>query len=207
MSYTTARGKRGSRRRRLGRPSSIRAAAHVRPGLGEVEHVALRSPRRPDRGTGCHRAAGDRACQADVVTVLPDSARVLIESGAIAHCTTLNADGSPQVSAVWIGLEGSDDDTEIVMAHLSEHHKVRNLRRDPRIAFSCESAEENGIGMRYNLVLYGTATITDGGAAELLRRLGWIYTGREFPLPADPPPGYVVRVRVDRIAGVGPWST
>jgi PPOX class probable F420-dependent enzyme len=145
-------------------------------------------------------------CQAVIVTALPDSARTLIESGRIAHCTTLNPDGSPQVSAVWIGLEGSGDDTEIVMGHLGDHRKVRNLRRDPRIAFSLESTEENAIGMRHNLVIYGTATITEGGAPELLRRLGHVYTGGEFRLPPDPPPGYVVRVRVDRVAGLGPWS-
>lgn len=39
----------------------------------------------------------------------------------------------------------------------------------------------------------------------MLRRVGLAYTGRDFPLPADPPPGYIVRVRVDRVAGVGPW--
>jgi len=47
--------------------------------------------------------------------------------------------------------------------------------------------------MQHNLVIYGTAIVTEGGAAELLRRLGHVYTGREFPLPEDPPPGYVVR--------------
>ncbi len=62
------------------------------------------------------------------MTPLPESARRLIESGRLAHCVTLNADGSPQVSAVWIGLDGD----EIVMAHLGDHLKVRNLRRDPR---------------------------------------------------------------------------
>jgi PPOX class probable F420-dependent enzyme len=141
------------------------------------------------------------------VTVLPASARALVESGRLAHCTTLNADGSPQVSAVWIGLEGSGDDTEIVMGHLGVHAKVRNLRRDPRIAFCLDAPEANPIGMQHHLVIYGTARVTEGGAPELLRRLGRVYTGDRFALPPDPPPGYVVRVRVDRIAGVGPWSS
>ena len=48
--------------------------------------------------------------------------------------------------------------------------------------------------------------ITEGGAPELLRRLGRVYTGGEFPLPPDPPPGYIVRVRIDRIGGIGPWT-
>ncbi len=136
------------------------------------------------------------------MTPLPESARQLIESGRIAHCVTLNADGSPQVSAVWVGLDGD----EVVMAHLGDHVKVRNLRRDPRIALSMESAESNAIGMKHNLVIRGTATVTEGGAPELLRRLGPVYTGGEFPLPPDPPQGYVVRIAVDRISGVGPWT-
>ena len=136
------------------------------------------------------------------MTPLPESARQLIESGRLAHCVTLNADGSPQVSAVWIGLDGD----EIVMAHLGDHLKVRNLRRDPRIALSLESTESNPIGMKHNLVIRGTATVTEGGAPELLRRLGVIYTGGEFPLPPDPPPGYVVRIAVDKVSGVGPWT-
>jgi PPOX class probable F420-dependent enzyme len=136
------------------------------------------------------------------VTPLPESARQLIESGRLAHCVTLNADGSPQVSAVWIGLEGD----EIVMAHLGDHLKVRNLRRDPRIALSLESEGRNAVGMQHTLVLRGTATVTEGGAPELLRRLGPVYTGGEFPLPPDPPPGYVVRIAVDRVSGIGPWT-
>jgi PPOX class probable F420-dependent enzyme len=140
------------------------------------------------------------------MTTLPESARALIESGRLAHCITIDPDGGPQVSAVWVGLEGDGEDTEIVMAHLGEHRKVRNLRRDPRIAFSLEAAETNAIGMRHYLVIHGTARVTEGGAPELLRRLGRVYTGGEFPLPPDPPPGYVVRVRVDRVGGIGPWT-
>jgi PPOX class probable F420-dependent enzyme len=138
------------------------------------------------------------------VVRLPESARALIESGSLAHCVTINPDGGPHVSAVWIGLDGD----EIVMAHLPEHRKVRNLRRDPRVALSLDSDERNAIGMQHSLVIHGTATVTEGGAPELLQRLVKIYAGpdAEFPLPSDPPPGYVVRITVDRVGGVGPWT-
>jgi hypothetical protein len=42
------------------------------------------------------------------MTVLNDAARTAITSGNIAHLVTLNADGSPQASAVWVGLDGED---------------------------------------------------------------------------------------------------
>ncbi|HMJ79125.1 MAG TPA: PPOX class F420-dependent oxidoreductase [Iamia sp.] len=137
--------------------------------------------------------------------VLPQSARDVVESGRLAHCVTVNADGSPQVSAVWVGLEG---DEVVVMAHIPRNAKVRNLQRDPRIVLSLEADGRNAIGMQHHLVIHGTATVTEGGAPELLQQLVKVYGGIDatFPLPADPPPGYVVRIHVDRITGFGPWT-
>ena len=136
--------------------------------------------------------------------LLPDRLRTLIESGPLAHLVTLNADGSPQVTIVWIGLEGD----EIVSGHLFEHRKVRNIRRDPTVALSLEAPGANEIGMRNYAVLYGRARITEGGAPELLHRLAQVYVGpgTVFPPMPDPPPGFVTRISVDRIAGQGPWS-
>jgi hypothetical protein len=61
------------------------------------------------------------------MTVLNDAARAAIEGGHLGHLVTLNPDGSPQLSAVLVGLE----DDEIVAAHLGVYQKVRNIRRDP----------------------------------------------------------------------------
>jgi hypothetical protein len=57
-------------------------------------------------------------------------------------------------------------------------------------------------------VLYGTARIQEGGAAELLQRLAYVYIGPrvKFPPIDNPPPGYVTRITVDHIDGVGPWT-
>jgi predicted pyridoxine 5'-phosphate oxidase superfamily flavin-nucleotide-binding protein len=57
---------------------------------------------------------------------IPQSLRAVIKKGPYAHLTTLNRDGSPQVTVVWVGTEGE----EFVMGHLAEHQKVRNIRRD-----------------------------------------------------------------------------
>lgn len=143
--------------------------------------------------------------------LLPDSARELIASGALAHLVTLNRDGSPQVSAVWVGLaerpDGSADDV-LLSAHLFEHQKIRNIRRDPRVALSLASPERNEIGMQSYLVVKGRAVVTEGGAPELLRTLGRSYLdGREFQLPPDPPPGFVTRITVEKVGGQGPWAT
>ena len=135
---------------------------------------------------------------------LPPSARDLILSGAHAHVVTLNPDGSPQVTVVWAGVEGD----EIVTAHLMETRKVRNLRRDPRVAITFESQTKSAIGLKEYLVVYGRSTIVPGGAPELLQKLAHTYLGPgvKFPTMPDPPPGFINHVTIERISGVGPWT-
>jgi PPOX class probable F420-dependent enzyme len=138
------------------------------------------------------------------MAALPDSARELIESGALAHLVTLNRDGSPQVSCVWVGVDGD----ELVAGHLPEHQKIRNIRRDPRVAVSFEGTRVRLPGLKEYLVIHGTARITEGGAPELLQRLAHVYLGADvvFPPMTDPPPGYVTHITIDRVGGIGPWS-
>ena len=135
---------------------------------------------------------------------IPATARELIESGPIAHVTTLNSDGSPDMSLAWVGLE----EDEIVIGTLGDQRKLKNVRRDPRVALSIHTDEINEFGLNRYLVLQGTARVTQGGAPELLQRLAHTYLGPEvkFPPMPDPPPGFVTRVTVEKIKGVGPWS-
>jgi PPOX class probable F420-dependent enzyme len=138
------------------------------------------------------------------VVKLPESVRRLLESPGLAHLVTLEPDGRPQVSIVWVGLDGD----EIVAGHLPEHRKVRNIRRDPRVALSIQAGTRNAIGLDEYVVLHGRGRITEGGAPELLQRLAHTYLGPEvkFPPMDNPPPGYITRISVDRIGGVGPWA-
>jgi PPOX class probable F420-dependent enzyme len=135
---------------------------------------------------------------------LPDSARELIESGAHAHLVTLNSDGSPQVTLVWAGVDGDD----IVTAHLYETRKVKNVRRDGRVAITFECGTKSALGLAEYLVIYGRATIEDGGAADLLQRLAYTYIGPgvKFPAMDDPPPGFIIRTTIERVSGVGTWT-
>ena len=135
---------------------------------------------------------------------LPDRARAIVESGRLAHLVTLNRDGSAQVSCVWVGLDGDD----IVSAHLRDQQKLRNVRRDPRVSLSIEGSDLQPPGLMQYLVVHGRARITEGGAPELLQELAYRYIGpgTRFPPMDDPPPGYVLRIAVERLAGVGPWA-
>lgn len=141
---------------------------------------------------------------------LPQSAIELIESGAHGHLVTLNADGSPQVSMVWVGVEND----ELVVAALTPRQKLTNVRRDPRVAVTFESEqsdvrhERGSGGLRHYLAVRGTARVTEGGAPELLKRLGAVYLGPEvkFPPGDNPPPGWIMRIVPESWHGYGPWS-
>jgi PPOX class probable F420-dependent enzyme len=136
---------------------------------------------------------------------LPPEARVILESGRLAHFATINPDGTPQVTCIWVGLDGD----EIVSGHLPRNQKVKNVERDPRVVISIEGADDDGeYGLREYLVIRGLARVEEGGAPELLQRLAHVYLGPDvkFPPTDDPPPGYVIRTTPERIGGLGPWT-
>ena len=136
---------------------------------------------------------------------LPESAKELIRTGALGHLVTTNRDGSPQVTCVWVAVEGD----ELLTAHLNAHQrKLENVRRDSRVVLSFEGTEIHSPGLREYVVVRGRAEIEEGGAPELLQELAHVYLGPEvrFPPMDDPPAGVRMRITVERISGVGPWA-
>jgi PPOX class probable F420-dependent enzyme len=136
---------------------------------------------------------------------LPAEARELLESDALVHLVTINNDGSPQVSCVWVGLDGD----EIVSGHMLLRHKLRNVERDPRVVLSVEAQSHDDLGLREYLVVHGRARIEEGGAAELLQRLAHVYLGPDVTFPPSEysgPGGYILRITPERVGGAGPWA-
>lgn len=136
---------------------------------------------------------------------LPESAKELIRTGALGHLVTLNSDGSPQITCVWVKVDGDD----LLTAHLStRQRKLRNVRRDPRVAVSFEGTKMHLPGMREHVVVHGRAAIEEGGAPELLQELAYTYVAPDvkFPPMDDPPPGVRLRITVERVGGIGPWA-
>ena len=133
---------------------------------------------------------------------LTDAVRGALAAGELGHLVTINPDGSPQASVVWIGLDGND----IVVGHLGEGRKVANIARDPRVVLTVEASGTNPVGMTNYVVVHGTARLTDGGAPELLQRLAETYLGPgvTFPPMEDPPAGHVIHITPERVGGVGP---
>ena len=138
------------------------------------------------------------------MSVLINEARAALAGGHLAHLVTLNPDGSPQVTIVWVGLEGD----EIVSGHLGRRQKLANVRRDPRVVLSLVTGGRDPSGLDQYLVVHGRSRISEGGAPELLQRLAEVYIGPgvKFPPMQDPPPGYVLHITPRRVGGVGPWA-
>jgi PPOX class probable F420-dependent enzyme len=137
------------------------------------------------------------------VSTLSPELRALVESGPMAHLSTTNADGSPQVSVIWIGVDGDD----LVSGHLRRQAKLRNIERDPRVVLSFDAPRVPGVFLNEHAVVRARAAIEPGEAAwDLLDRLAKVYMGPDAGFPVPRGPGYLVRYRVERVGGVGPWA-
>lgn len=136
---------------------------------------------------------------------IPESVRDAVSRAPLAHLTTVNRDGTPQVSVVWVGIQ----DKEFIMAHLHESVKIRNIRLNPTVVLSFLTGARNASGLDEHVIAYGSATITDGGAPELLQELARSYLGPtvEFPSPElRESPGFITHFSPARFGGVGPWA-
>jgi PPOX class probable F420-dependent enzyme len=137
-----------------------------------------------------------------IVMILNETVRQALTAGHLAHLVTLNKDGSPHASIVWVGLDGD----EIVSAHLNLYQKLKNIQRDTRVALSMVTGGKTN-GLDNYLLINGRARITEGGAPELLNRLAQIYIapGTTFA-PSGTSQGYIIRITPESIHGIGPWN-
>jgi len=122
------------------------------------------------------------------VTVLNDAVRKLVDGANLAVLATINADGSPQTSVVWVGRDGDD----VLISTAAGRRKDVNLRRDPRASVSVIDKNDPE---RY-VEIRGTATVTEDDGRRLAVALAEQYegpgAGQEYlDLPAE-----VVRVVV-----------
>jgi PPOX class probable F420-dependent enzyme len=134
---------------------------------------------------------------------LPTELRELIESGPLAHLSTINPDGSPQVTVIWIGIDGDG----IASGHMHHHKKLKNIERDPRVVLSFPGPRDYSVVMNPYAVLRARARVEPSEAAwDLLNRLTKTYVSPDTEFPAPKGPGYIIRYEIERISGVGPWA-
>ncbi|HET6705788.1 PPOX class F420-dependent oxidoreductase [Amycolatopsis sp.] len=124
---------------------------------------------------------------------LPDAVRTLVDGRNFATVATLDPDGGPQTSVVWVGL----DDGDLVFSATEDRRKVRNLRRDPRISVSITDAENP----YRHTQLRGTVTITPDPGKSLPAKLSHKYLGQDPPSESADVQRVVVRLKTEKIAG------
>jgi PPOX class probable F420-dependent enzyme len=140
---------------------------------------------------------------------LKESARNLIGKGADATLVTLNPDGSPQLSLVWVALQSTPDGDELVVGHLSKHgnKKVRNVRHDARVGVMIVAPSSPGHPISLWLSVNGSARIVEGGAPELLKGLAATLAPDVEFVPEGAPAGFLTRIRIEKVGGIGPWAS
>ncbi len=135
---------------------------------------------------------------ADSPIRLDEATRAAVASGRLVHLATINPDGTPQVTCIYVDWDGD----EIVAGHLADYVKLRNIRRDPRVTLSVES-DVPFEGFSPYLVIHGIARVEEGGAVPVLRRI----TKGQFPPPGGEwPEGFVTRISPRKLSGTGPWG-
>jgi PPOX class probable F420-dependent enzyme len=103
---------------------------------------------------------------------LNDTIRKIIDNHNFATLATVNADGSPQSSVVWITRDGDDLLISTVVGRL----KDRNLRRDPRASVSVYDRDDP-----YSYFeVRGKAKLTEEGGFKLINDLSLMYTGKDY---------------------------
>ena len=126
---------------------------------------------------------------------LSEATRALTDGKNYAVLATINADGSPQTSVMWVGRDGDD----ILFSTVEGRRKHRNMLRDPRVSVSViDSADpENYVELR------GRVTMTPDEGRRFDTGLSWKYDDRD---PGEDRPGavrVVVRLAVERASGPG----
>jgi PPOX class probable F420-dependent enzyme len=124
---------------------------------------------------------------------LNDETRRLLDGRHFAVLATINPDGGPQTSAMWVGRDGDD----VLFSTVVGRRKHRNLERDPRASVSVLDSEDPETYVE----LRGRVTIEDDVGRAFDTKLSWTYDGRD---PGPDPPGavrVVLRMSVDKATG------
>ena len=129
---------------------------------------------------------------------IPDDAKHLFEGTNFAHVATVNPDGSPQVSPVWVGLE----EDKVVFNTARGRVKPKNLERDPRVAVSVFNHENP----YESILIQGRVTETEDDAdLAHINSLSKRYIGQdEYPFLQEGEQRMILRIEPEKVAYTPP---
>jgi PPOX class probable F420-dependent enzyme len=111
-----------------------------------------------------------------MTVALPGPARTLIDNPTYAVLTTINEDGSPQSTVIWVKRDGDD----VLFSTTRDRIKARNMERDPRVSIC---AFDPAQPYAY-ITVEGTVGLTDD-ENDLIGQLSYKYANE--PWTADTP--------------------
>ncbi|MER5771613.1 PPOX class F420-dependent oxidoreductase [Streptomyces sp. NPDC001985] len=132
-----------------------------------------------------------------MTAALSDELKALLDAPVFVNIATIQPDGSPQVSPVWVKRDGDD----VLISTTVGRRKERNLRRDPRVSVVVQPFEAP-----YTYAeIRGEATLTTEGGQELIDELSLKYTGKRYaefnPAAGQDDPRVVVRITPRKVVG------
>ncbi|MFI1017990.1 PPOX class F420-dependent oxidoreductase [Streptomyces sp. NPDC020965] len=132
-----------------------------------------------------------------MTATLSDELKALLDSPVFVHIATIQPDGSPQVSPVWVKRDGDD----VLISTTIGRRKEKNLRRDPRVTVVVQPADAP-----YTYAeIRGTAELTTEGGQELIDELAVKYVGKRYaefnPTADQDDPRVVVRITPRKVVG------
>jgi PPOX class probable F420-dependent enzyme len=105
---------------------------------------------------------------------LPDGLLGLLRRPSPCFLASLMPDGSPQMTQTWVDTDG----TNVLINTVEGHQKVRNMRRDPRVALNVADPDDPS---SYVEVRGRVVGITPDGVVEHLEALAQRYLGGPYP--------------------------
>lgn len=128
-----------------------------------------------------------------MAVTLSDFTRKIIDGTNFGILGTVNPDGSPQTSPVWLTRDGDD----VLVSTTVGRQKEKNLARDPRVSMTVFDPNNP-----YQYVeIRGHVTLTEEGAFELRDRLAQKYTGEAYKGDGPDAVRVVVRITPERVVG------
>jgi PPOX class probable F420-dependent enzyme len=128
---------------------------------------------------------------------IPDSHADLLTKKAFANLATLNADGSPQVSPVWVDSDG----TNILFNTAKGRVKTKNLEREKRVALTIVDPENP---YRYVGIQGRVTGMTESGADDHIDKMAMKYMGKEkYPFRAPGEVRVIVTIAPDKVFSMG----
>ncbi|MCX4675357.1 PPOX class F420-dependent oxidoreductase [Streptomyces sp. NBC_01433] len=132
-----------------------------------------------------------------MTAALSENLKNVLDTPVFVTIATIQPDGSPQVSPVWVKRDGDD----VLISTTLDRRKEQNLRRDPRVTVVVQPADNPYAYAE----IRGTATLTTDGGQELINELALKYTGKEYaefnPSSADDAARVVVRITPRKVVG------